>query len=1032
VQLPIYPFQRKKYWVDRPKNKNIGKSQDVFHPLVGKPSVDSAIHTDDLNFNSIVNLDVCPYVSQHLVYGNMLLPGSGFIEMGISLSFEYLVKRQLNNSSFVIQNFLIEQPLALISNNSRELQIVLQLSDTQESKVSYMMQIFSRAINETSNMEMLPNMQWTKHASAEIDVKPLLNHEEKNTLDDIELIKNRCFRELLPTTMYEKLAGGGLDYGVEFQGVKKLFLNDTESLGIVEISNDLDTRGYFFHPALLDACFQVMGMGAVFEDEDESSTEKKMYLPFEIKEIRFFKAPGKKVWVHAVKQGSDNDKMITADINIYNESGDLLLQIKSFHMVLAPKKDLELKIRNQNLNEFDLSFYQPVWKQQELQPINISVPDTFEGKKRAWILFVSDENFGDKFSQSLNNETETIFLIIPDFSDLGASNQDVHYEEKSERCYVLKRNTKAAFSQLIDHLLNVLKSEMVDKLFIMYMWCLDVENKEIDCLADQHKIYLSALFLMQALFKNQSSNLRLYVITRGAQKVELDQNLLYPNQSILWGLGRTFALENSNIGCRLLDLDPSLDAPSEKNFSMVINEANAGDLEDQVVFRNNDRFVRRLERIVLFPSERTECMIFPEFTYIITGGLGGLGFCMAEFIISKGAKDIVLIGRHDPSQIVNEKIQMLSKAGANITITLLDVSNAAEIKSLFDSLVLSDKKNIKGIIHCAGSIDSAPFLEQDWEKYLKVMSPKVLGAVNLQKAIEEFGLQLDFFISFSSTSSILGNIGQANYAAANSFLDTFAQYQRLNGIQSQVINWGAWEGVGLAAREIASKDKDLLSSLGMRAIDPLEGVMAFENTLQHRDKVQICFTKMDWERYLINFSSNINRSFFSGLIKEKSIHKTSFESTDKSELIDSLQQADVNSRMEIMSTYLQKQIADILGLEESSSINITTGFMSMGIDSIMSIELQKRLKQDLGGELKSSITTTLLFNHSTIESLSTYFIDKLFVNEQPMPTIISNVRVNDKIMEDSELEKLSEQQLEDEVDKILNEINKDADQNLRG
>src|SRR5205085_1459377 len=210
--------------------------------------------------------------------------------------------------------------------------------------------------------------------------------------------------------------------------------------------------------------------------------------------------------------------------------------------------------------------------------------------------------------------------------------------------------------------------------------------------------------------------------------------------------------------------------------------------EDQVAFRNASRYVPRLVKTE--DSPLTEIPISSEATYLITGGLGFLGMRFAQALIDKGARHILLQSRRNaPPDHMRELLSPLKLNGARVDVIQGDVSNTDDVNALRLSLQNADHP-LKGVIHAAGVVDFRPSETVNEETWNAVIRPKVLGTWNLHCMTRD--LPLDFFIMFSSIASVWGSRGQAAYAAANHFLDSFSYFRRQQQLPATSINWGPW------------------------------------------------------------------------------------------------------------------------------------------------------------------------------------------------------------------------------------------------
>lgn len=327
-------------------------------------------------------------------------------------------------------------------------------------------------------------------------------------------------------------------------------------------------------------------------------------------------------------------------------------------------------------------------------------------------------------------------------------------------------------------------------------------------------------------------------------------------------------------------------------------------------------------------------------TYLITGGLGDLGLKVAQWLITKGASHLILVGRHQPATHVQETITQLTSLGTKIQVIQADVSNARDI-----SQIIQNVKNLRGIIHAAGVLDDGIIENQTWSRFEQVYLPKIQGAWNLHQFSQNHSL--DFFVMFSSAASLLGSAGQANYTAANSFLDSLAFARRGLGLPATSINWGRWDGMGKA-----TKNAHLSQGIsGMQAIAPSHYLAVLEQLIRS-DLTQIGVMSINW--------SNIQNSPFLSEIKPtayETITSASVQSVEKNDLM----------------THVLLQIATVLGLKSIEAIDPDQGLISLGLDSLTSVELRNRLAMTLNCTLPSTIafdypTATDLVNYLTVQT----------------------------------------------------------------
>ena len=204
------------------------------------------------------------------------------------------------------------------------------------------------------------------------------------------------------------------------------------------------------------------------------------------------------------------------------------------------------------------------------------------------------------------------------------------------------------------------------------------------------------------------------------------------------------------------------------------------------------RAARHLGKIVVTANPLARGRLRQDRTYLVTGGLGGIGCAVAEWLADRGAGTIVLNGRRDPDAEARETIEALRRKGIRVEVELADVTDIAALDAMLARMD-AELPPLGGVIHSVGVLSDAALTNQTWESFERVLWPKIVGAWHLHLATR--GRDLDLFVLFSSRVGVMGNPGQANHAAANAFLDQLAGHRRARGLAGQAIAWGAWSDI---------------------------------------------------------------------------------------------------------------------------------------------------------------------------------------------------------------------------------------------
>ncbi len=346
-----------------------------------------------------------------------------------------------------------------------------------------------------------------------------------------------------------------------------------------------------------------------------------------------------------------------------------------------------------------------------------------------------------------------------------------------------------------------------------------------------------------------------------------------------------------------------------------------------------------------------------ERTYLVTGGMGGIGCEVARWLAENGATTIVLNGRRAPDPEAVEVIKELRERGVDIRVEIADVTDFAAVDEML-ARIEETLPALGGVVHSVGVLSDGAIENQTWKRFEKVMWPKVLGAWHLHKATID--KDLDMFILFSSVTGVIGNPGQSNHAAANAFLDQLAAHRRMLGLPAQSIAWGAWSGIG-EAEEQRERIERQLESTGAGWIAPQQGIKALD-WLVRQDVTTPTVTAVDWT--VIAEGVEPSSPFFEELLVKKRAPVRQVEETSVSSgLLVQLREAPEGERQKVLSAFLQDELKSVMRL--GSPPSPTVSFFDLGMDSLMAVELRNRINRALAGEYTASNTVVFDYPNAT-------------------------------------------------------------------
>ena len=376
------------------------------------------------------------------------------------------------------------------------------------------------------------------------------------------------------------------------------------------------------------------------------------------------------------------------------------------------------------------------------------------------------------------------------------------------------------------------------------------------------------------------------------------------------------------------------------------------------------RSARHMGKIVLTAPPIVDGQLRQDRTYLVTGGLGGIGIAVANWLADHDAGAIVLNGRRDPDPEAVEAIEALRARGVRVGVELADVTDPAAIDAML-ARIDEDLPPLGGVIHSVGVLSDAALGNQTWESFETVLWPKIVGAWHLHRATMDRDLHM--FVLFSSRVGVMGNPGQANHAAANAFLDQLAGHRRALGLPGQAIAWGAWSEIGEAAEQRERIERQR-ASRGGRWFTPQQGIRALERIVR-QDATTSVVMSMDWS--VFEEAVEERPAFLEDMLSVSD--DGADDATSSEDVLSQLRMASTAGHEELLVSFLQQEVRAVLRLPTAPSPTI--GFFDLGMDSLMAVELRNRLNRAFAGEYVAS--NTVVFDYPDISSLARHLAEEL-------------------------------------------------------
>ncbi|MEM9304764.1 MAG: SDR family NAD(P)-dependent oxidoreductase, partial [Pseudomonadota bacterium] len=351
-------------------------------------------------------------------------------------------------------------------------------------------------------------------------------------------------------------------------------------------------------------------------------------------------------------------------------------------------------------------------------------------------------------------------------------------------------------------------------------------------------------------------------------------------------------------------------------------------------------------------------------SYLLTGGLGGLGLATAQWLADQGARALVLLGRSVTPE-PPAAIETLRGKGVRVELLAGDVADESDLRRAIATA--NAVAPLRGVVHAAGVLHDGMLGALDREQMEVVLRPKLHGALLLHRLTR--ALPLDFFVMYSSAASLFGSPGQGAHVAANSALDALAHHRRHLGLPALSVNWGPWSEIGAAADADVS---DPLARRGIRTIPPGQGLAALEHLLAVPDAAQTGVVDIDWSRMR-------RQGALADPLLAPLVTASETVTVDAPERPGEgrgwraeLDAMPVRRRSAALARLLQGELARVLGMPAGELPALNAGFFDLGLDSLMSVDLKARLERGL----EVPLAPTELFAHPNIKALAAHLAEQ--------------------------------------------------------
>jgi acyl transferase domain-containing protein len=871
VDLPTYPFQRRRYW--HPAAIATGRRP---HPLAGAP-IPLAYDGGGRWCGATLSAGEPWFIAQHALYGRPVLPASAMLEWALAAARSGASGSAARAGDPVgtLRDVTFLAPLPFAEHGAVSVQALVE-ADGDGRRV----RCFARPADR-------PDESWTEHLTAHAAVTAGARPESVAPDRLVAALTERDVGEL-----YARLTERGLDYGPAFRGVRRLFHREDEAATLVETGADDDS--YVLDPVVLDACFHV---AAAFPYDG-------LLLPAGAdRVVAYDRLPGR-VWCHARWRGQRPSGDHALDLRVLSEAGDVLVTVDGLR--LRPVSGAALDRAGGARPRYQEVRWLP-------DPAPLDMPPRPAGAGDTWLVSADDPALARRWRADLVARGHTAIALGDLDSDDAA---------------------RAAFARLRRDGVNVAG-------FVVHAGAAEAGEPVEEAYRLTRRGFVALRHFLDRYGVDRPD---VVVCTTGATAP--GGGTPDPAQAALGGLARAVIAEYPDLACVHVDLEPGTTPPLlTALLDRVARLPGAGHLA-----RRGDRWYEARLSEHSLPAA-AGMPIRGDATYLITGGLGGLGLAQAAWLADRGARCLLLAGRTTPAE-TPPGVAELRARGARVELRRADVADRSQVDAL---LAYADRElpPLRGIVHAAGVTADGGLGELDWARFVEVLDPKVRGAWHLHGATA--GRDLDFFVLFSSVASLIGAAGQANYVAANAVLDALAGHRRRLGLPATSVSWGPWAGVGMAHRRDLT---DRLATAGLRSIEAGAALDALGGALGGT-AAHVGIAAVDWRR--VRAARRVPYTLLADLVPAEAADGASpvVPRRDRDEL-SRLVLEDPAQAHEVVLDELLDQLAALLRLPAGDRERLRTAarhthLNRLGLDSVTTVQLRNRIMLDFSADIPPDV-----------------------------------------------------------------------------
>ncbi|MFG3014274.1 SDR family NAD(P)-dependent oxidoreductase [Streptomyces cinerochromogenes] len=897
VELPTYAFQRRRHWLQAPARDRVDVSAAGLgfpdHPLLGASVL--VADSEEYLFTGRLTPAAQPWLTDHAVGGSVLLPGTAFLELAL--------RAGLHADCDHVEELTLTAPLVIPADRAVLLQIRVGAPGEDGRRA---VEVYAR------DEDALTGQPWVRHATGVLSgAAP----HPPGTDDNPAPWPPAGATALDLDGLYDRLAAEGLHYGPAFQGLRAAWQRGEELFAEVALDGEQhdSARAFGLHPALLDAALHALGLGTFPGAPDTAS------LPFSWHGVSLYAAGAVAARVRLAPAGPG-----TVTVEVADQAGRPVLTAGSLALRPAGKLTEGAGPR------------EPLLHLTWAPPRTPVVPASYGGTA--------------PLAEALDPAAAPPDVLLLPLLDTPPAD----------------RPDRAAADRAA-HTLEQLRAWLADDRLAGTRLAV-VTSGAVAAGPEEDVTDLPAAAALGLLRSAQSEHPGRIVLVDTDAPEELPRDLPTalgsdePTVAIRSGrllvprltpadtpAARSSGVKPAGIpAVQPSGVDPAgIPATQTSGVTPAVQPSDPAPPGTPPVQSSNPAATGT--------PDGPPPVLDPDGTVLITGGTGALGGVLARHLVARyGVRHLLLTSRSGPAaEGADELAAGLRALGAEITVAACDAADRESLAGLLAAL--PPERPLTAVVHAAGVLDDGTVEALTPDRVRRVMAPKADAAWHLHELTRD--MDLSAFVLFSSAAGLLGAPGQANYAAANGFLDALAVHRRRRGLPALSLAWGLWEGTTGMVSGVDAPARRRLAGLGMRPIPEADGLALFDTALAG-DEPLVAPLHLDPRRLDAATAPALLRALARPARQRRTASPAEPGGTGPAERLAALPEAE---QLRELTELVRAEAAAILGYDSARDVPDDRTFAEVGFDSLAAIELRNRL----GAHTGLRLPTTMVFDHPT-------------------------------------------------------------------